>query len=176
MKRFWFWQSGSAALALILIVSLTSVVVGGSPEGENTMSVTDGKTVSIEYTLKLDDQSVVESNVGAEPLTYTQGSHHIIPGLEKALAGMKVGENKQVTIDPENAYGPLNQEAFKEVGKDQIPPDALKVGTPLQGQDPSGNAFTVTVNEIKDETVVLDFNHPLAGKTLVFDVKVLNIQ
>jgi FKBP-type peptidyl-prolyl cis-trans isomerase SlyD len=176
MKRFWLWQFAGAVLALSLIVGLTPVVAKGSRKGNDTMSVSDGKTVSIEYTLKLEDQSVVESNVGAEPLTYTQGTHHIIPGLENALAGMKVGENKEVTIAPDEAYGHVNDAAFKEVGKDQIPPDAMKVGTMLQGQDPNGSTFTVRISEIKDESVVLDFNHPLAGKTLVFDVKVLNIQ
>jgi FKBP-type peptidyl-prolyl cis-trans isomerase SlyD len=172
VKGYWFWQSAGVVLGLVLIVGLTTVV---AREWRSTMSVSDGRTVSIEYTLKLEDQSVVESNVGGEPLTYTQGTHHIIPGLENALAGMKVGENKEVTIAPEEGYGHVNEDAFKEVGKDQIPPDAMKVGTMLQGRDPNGSSFAVRISEIKDETVVLDFNHPLAGKTLVFDVKVLDI-
>lgn len=140
------------------------------------MTVSGGKEISIEYTLKLEDQSVVDSNVGGVPLVYVQGSHQIIPGLEKAMEGMKPGENRQITVKPEEGYGKVEAEALVEVDKKQVPPDAQKVGAQLQGQNEQGQVFTARVSEVRDETVLLDFNHPLAGKTLYFDIKVLNIK
>jgi FKBP-type peptidyl-prolyl cis-trans isomerase SlyD len=144
-------------------------------KGEKVMSISEGKEVSIEYTLKLEDQTVVDTNVGDKPLTYIQGSHQIIPGLEKALEGMKVGENKKVTVKPEEGYGSVDPKAFMEADKKLIPADSLKVDALLEGQDNDGRTFTARVSEIKEQTVVLDLNHPLAGKTLYFDVKVLNV-
>lgn len=145
-------------------------------EGEKEMTVSAGTTVSIEYTLKLEDKAVIDSNVGADPLTYVHGSRQIIPGLERALEGMKVGDSKQVTVNPEEGYGPVIQDAFVEVKKEQIPQDAMKVDAHLQGRDENGRTFQARVAEIKEQTVVLDFNHPLAGRTLFFDVKILDIE
>jgi FKBP-type peptidyl-prolyl cis-trans isomerase SlyD len=147
-----------------------------SGKGEKQMTVSAGKQVSIEYTLKLDDKSVIDTNVGSEPLTFVQGSHQIIPGLEKELDGMKIGDSKEVSVKPEDAYGPVNEAAFREVEKTVVPEDALKVDARLQGRDANGQAVHARVAEVKDKTVLLDFNHPLAGKILHFDVKVLNIQ
>ena len=145
-------------------------------EGGSPMTVTDGKTISMEYTLTLDNKEVLDTNVGEAPLKFTQGSHEIIPGLETALEGMKTGESKQVTVAPEQGYGEVNPQAIQEVPIDQIPPDARKVGAQLQGKDGQGRMVTPKVKEVKEQVVVLDFNHPLAGKTLFFDVKILDIQ
>ena len=145
-------------------------------EGGSPMTVSDGKTISMEYTLTLENKEVLDTNVGGEPLSFTQGSHEIIPGLESALQGMKAGERKQVTVDPEQAYGEVNPKAIQEVPIEQIPPDARKVGVQLQGKDGQGRMVTPKVTEVKEQVVVLDFNHPLAGKTLYFDVKILDIQ
>ena len=89
---------------------------------------------------------------------------------------MKIGDSKQVTVKPEEGYGIVDQEGFREVEKEEIPKEALKVGAQLQGRYASGKRFSVRVAEIKDKTVVLDLNHPLAGKTLHFEVKVLDIK
>jgi len=140
------------------------------------MTITDGTEVSLEYTLKLEDKTVVDSNLGAAPLSYTHGSNQIVAGLEKELAGMEVGDTKQVVVSPEEGYGPVEPQAIQEIPAEQIPPEARKVGTQLQGQNPEGNTLQVQVVEVKDHTVVIDFNHPLAGKTLYFDVKVVDIQ
>jgi FKBP-type peptidyl-prolyl cis-trans isomerase SlyD len=129
----------------------------------------------LEYTLTLDDQSVLESNVGKEPMTYTQGAHEIVPGLETALEGMKKGERKHIAVAPADGYGPIDPQAVREVRKELIPAAAQKVGAQLQGQTDDGSTAFPIVKEIKEETVVLDFNHPLAGKTLHFDVTVLAI-
>lgn len=143
-------------------------------KGDKKMTVAEGKTIGIEYTLKLKDDSVIDTNVGAEPLTYIQGSHQIIPGLEKELEGMKVGEIKKVTVNPKDGYGEINEKAVVEVNKELIPKD-VKVGMQLQGRNADGQAISATIKEIKEKTVLLDHNHPLAGKTLFFDVKILSI-
>ena len=140
------------------------------------MVVEEGKQVSIEYTLSFDDGDEVDSNVGSDPLTYVQGAQQIIPGLEEALEGMQVGETKDVTIRPEDGFGDLSENAVQEVDKSIVPEEARKVGTQLQGRDDSGGVVNAHVTDVKDETVVLDLNHPLAGKTLHFNVKVLDIK
>jgi FKBP-type peptidyl-prolyl cis-trans isomerase SlyD len=161
----------------VLVASaLATSAQGELQEGGSPMTVSDGKTISMEYTLTLENKEVLDSNVGGEPLSFTQGSHEIIPGLETALVGMKAGESKQVTVAPEQAYGEVNPQAIQEVPIDQIPPDARKVGVQLQGKDGQGRMVTPKVTEVKEQVVVLDFNHPLAGKTLYFDVKILDVK
>lgn len=139
------------------------------------MTVSNGKQVTLEYTMKLDDQSVVDSNVGGEPLKVTQGTHQIIPGVEKALEGMAVGEKKKVTLAPAEAYGTVDPKAFQEVDKKMVPVEAQKVGIQLEGKTADGKTVYPRISEVKNDTIVLDFNHPLAGKTLHFDVKVLDV-
>ena len=139
------------------------------------MTISKDKQVSIEYTLKLDDDSVVDTNVKGDPLTFVFGSGKIIPGLEKELEGMKVGDNKKVTVSPEEGYGESNPKALVEVEKDKIPEGALKVGAMLQGQSAEGAEVYARVSEVRESTVVLDHNHPLAGKTLHFDVKITGV-
>jgi FKBP-type peptidyl-prolyl cis-trans isomerase SlyD len=152
-----------------------SPVEAESSKSDANATVSSGNAVSLEYTLTLDDQSVLESNVGKEPMTYTQGAHEIVPGLETAMEGMKKGERKHVVVTPTDGYGPIDQQAIREVKKELIPAVAQKVGAQLQGQAADGSTVFSIVKEIKEETVVLDFNHPLAGKTLHFDVTVLAI-
>jgi FKBP-type peptidyl-prolyl cis-trans isomerase SlyD len=165
------------ACSVLIASGIATTGHAESQEGGSPMTVSDGKTISMEYTLTLENQKdVLDTNVGSEPLTFTQGSHQIIPGLEHALEGMKEGESKTVTVKPEQAYGEVNPQAVQEVPIDQIPPDARKVGAQLQGKDAQGRLVHPKVKEVKDQVVVLDFNHPLAGKTLQFDVKILDIQ
>jgi FKBP-type peptidyl-prolyl cis-trans isomerase SlyD len=160
----------------VYVGALLGMLATQAEAQEKAVAVSTGKQVSIEYTLKLDDKNVFDTNVGADPLTYVHGSRQIVPGLEKALEGMKVGERKQVTVKPEEGYGTVHNEAFLELEKEKIPDDARQVGARVQGRTGDGQVVTARVAEIKDATVVLDFNHPLAGKTLYFDVKILNIQ
>jgi len=137
-------------------------------------SVSNGKVISLEYTLKLEDGQVVDSNVGQGPLTYTQGANQIIRGVEAAVEGMEVGQAKQAVIPPAEGYGDPDPKAFQEVPKDKLPKE-IQVGTQLHGKDASGREIRPIVSAIKDETVLLDFNHPLAGQTLYFDLKVVSI-
>lgn len=135
------------------------------------------KVVSMHYTGTLEDGSVFDSSEGREPLEFIFGIGMIIPGLEEGISGLAVGDKKKVeNISPENAYGPIQEEARQEVPKDQMPQDMqLEVGMQLAAQGPQG-PIPVVIAEIKEESVVVDFNHPLAGKTLTFDVEITNIR
>jgi len=162
--------------SILLLATSYSLVLAEPQEEAPPTTISDGKTISMEYTLTLEDKKVLDTNVGGAPLNFTQGSHKIIPGLETALEGMKVGESKQVTVAPEQGYGPINPQAVQEVPIDKIPEEARKVGAQLQGKDAQGRMVQARVSEVKEQVVMLDYNHPLAGKTLLFDVKILDIK
>ena len=147
-----------------------------APAPNRDIAVQNGSSVSIEYTLKDEGGQVLDSNKGKAPLTFTQGQQQIIPGLEREMLGLHAGDEKKVVVKPEDAYGPIVPSAQTEVPKDVIPKEGLKVGTPLMARSGSGETRPVVVKEIKENTVVLDLNHPLAGKTLFFDVKVLGVE
>lgn len=148
----------------------------GSGGRQSPAKVANGTQVSLEYTLTLEDKTVMESNVGREPMTYQQGAHEIVPGLEKAMEGLARGEKKRVVVKPEEGYGEVDPKAFQEVKKSMIPEKARKVGAQLEAKSPDGQSMFPTVKEVKEDSVTLDFNHPLAGKTLIFDVTVLDIR
>jgi FKBP-type peptidyl-prolyl cis-trans isomerase SlyD len=159
----------------ILFLTAACASAGDVKKGRSPATVSNGKQVTLEYTMKLDDQSVVDTNVGGEPIQLTQGNHEVVPGLEKALEGMTVGERKKVTVGPADAYGAVDPQAFQEVDRKMVPVESQKVGTQLEGTTTDGKKVYPRIAEVKNETVVLDFNHPLAGKTLYFDVKVLDV-
>jgi FKBP-type peptidyl-prolyl cis-trans isomerase SlyD len=168
---------------ILLFVTLLSALALCSPaylsaaeKAKDDRIVKDGLMVSFDYTLKGTDGKVIETSKGKEPLRYIHGQKMMIPGLEKELTGMKVGGEKHVTVKPEDAYGKLDPKAIKEVPKEKVPPNALKVGAVLAETRPDGSVVPLTVRQIKEKTVVMDLNHPMAGKTLVFDVKVVDIQ
>lgn len=145
-------------------------------EEEEPKVIEDGSKVSIEYTLSLDDGTKADSNVGEEPLTYTQGTQQILPALEQELAGLAVDDTKEVTLPPEQGYGVVDPSLRQEVDAEMVPEGAREAGTQLVSEDGAGNRRIVRVHEVTDEKVVLDLNHPLAGETLHFDVKVLAIE
>jgi len=135
-----------------------------------------GDTVAIHYTGTLDDGSVFDSSDGRDPLEFEVGSGQIIPGLDSEIPGMRVGDKKTVVIEPEQAYGPVNPDAKQTVPRSDIPAEIpLEVGLTLQAQTSQGQAIPVTVVELSDESVVLDANHPLAGKTLTFAIELVSI-
>ena len=133
-----------------------------------------GKAVKIHYTLTVDGQVVDSSRKGA-PVGFVQGKGSILPALEKQLEGLKAGDKRQVTLSPEQGYGPVDPKAFVEVPKDHLPKDGLKVGAVLMNTAPSGQQMRAIVSEIKSNTAILNMNHPLAGKELHFDVEVMEI-
>ncbi|MBM69741.1 MAG: peptidylprolyl isomerase [Haliea sp.] len=135
-----------------------------------------GDNVSIHYTGTLDDGTVFDSSDGRDPLQFEVGSGQIIPGLDRAIEGMAVGDKKQVNVPADEAYGQPAAEARQEVARSQIPEHIpLEPGLQLQMQTPDGQAIPVRVAEVSDEVVVLDANHPLAGKDLTFDIELVAI-
>lgn len=135
-----------------------------------------GDTVHLHYTGTLLDGSTFDSSEGREPLQFVVGSGQIIPGLDVAIPGMKVGDKKIVKIDADDAYGQMNPEMRQAVPREGIPADIpLEVGTQLQMQTPDGQAMPVTVVEVDEATVTLDANHALAGKDLQFDIELMKI-
>jgi FKBP-type peptidyl-prolyl cis-trans isomerase 2 len=133
-------------------------------------------TVTVHYTGRLVDGTVFDSslNEGREPLVTKLGEGNLIKGFENGLMEMSTGDKKTVEIEVEDAYGPYNDYMVQEVPKEQMPGD-VEVGTPLQAQTQMGPVNFV-VKEVKDEVVILDANHPLAGEKLIFDLEVLEIQ
>ena len=137
--------------------------------------IKNGDNVSVHYTGKLEDGSVFDTSLaeGREPLTVTLGQGQLIPGFENGLIDMTAGEIKTIEIEPENAYGDVNPQLMNEIPLSQVP-EGVKTGDMLQGQNQFG-PVNVVVKEIKEETVVLDMNHPLAGKKLIFDLEVVSV-
>lgn len=135
-----------------------------------------GDTVAIHYTGTLADGSQFDSSEGRDPLRFTLGSGQIIAGLDAAITGMSQGEKKSVTIAAAEAYGDHRPEAVQAVPRAQIPAEIpLEVGGGLQVQTPDGQTIPVTVTSVTDEEVILDANHPLAGKDLTFAVELVEI-
>jgi FKBP-type peptidyl-prolyl cis-trans isomerase SlyD len=144
---------------------------------DQELTVRDGMVVSLDYTLSLDSGQVVDSSSGQAPLDFVQGSGQIIPGLEQALAGMAIGDEKAVTVDPSEGYGAVDPGAFQTFPLNAFPPDIeLSPGLQLQVRDEGGRVFPVQVAEVGQESVLLDFNHPLAGENLHFQVKVVGLR
>lgn len=140
------------------------------------MKVDDGKVVSMHYTLQVDGK-VVDSSEGGEPLEFIQGMGHIIPGLEHELYNMEVGQSKNVTVSAKDGYGEADDEAFMDVPRDAFPEDVpLDKGTELELRDQSGHPVYARIDQVSDENVRLNMNHPLAGKELHFDVKIAGVR
>lgn len=135
-----------------------------------------GDTVLVHYTGTLRDGSVFDSSQGREPLEFTLGGGQVIPGFDDAVTGMKVGDQKTVTIPADEAYGPKRDELMLAVGRDQFPPHITpEPGMELQMAQ-EGEAFLVTVREVADDHVLLDANHPLAGEELTFALTLVEIR
>ncbi|WP_146586284.1 FKBP-type peptidyl-prolyl cis-trans isomerase [Puniceibacterium confluentis] len=138
--------------------------------------VKTGDTVRIHYTGTLDDGTTFDSSAGRDPLEFTVGSGQIIPGLDKAMPGMNVGDKKTVAIVADEAYGQPNPEARQAVPRTEIPAEIpLELGTQLQVQTPTGQVMPVTIVEVTEAEVTLDANHPLAGKDLTFAIELVEI-
>ncbi|MGC9320297.1 MAG: FKBP-type peptidyl-prolyl cis-trans isomerase [Armatimonadota bacterium] len=136
----------------------------------------DGDTVKVHYTGKLEDGTVFDSSREREPIEFTIDEGEVIPGFEDAVRGMEEGETRTVEIAPEQGYGPRQENAIFEVQRDQIPDEIEpEVGMQLQVQGQDRQPFAARVAEVGDETVTLDANHPLAGETLTFDLELVEI-
>jgi FKBP-type peptidyl-prolyl cis-trans isomerase SlyD len=140
------------------------------------MMVSRGDVVSVEYTIRLADERVIETTNGDAPLIYTHGQNEILRGLEAGLDQMELGASKMVMVQPVDGYGDIHPEGFFEVPRNRVPVEAQKIGTKLEATAPDGRTVFPYVAEIKPDVVVLDLNHPLAGQTLQFEVRVVDIQ
>ena len=144
--------------------------------GDATPAIGAGAAVRIEYTLKDAAGAVLDSTRDREPLRYVHGQQDILPGLERALEGLRAGAETKVILTPDEAYGYVDPDAQTEIPRQMVPASAAVVGTRLTARNQEGAARQVVVKEIKDKTIVLDMNHPLAGKTLVFEVKIVEVK
>jgi len=161
------------------LVKLSALIVTGALlftgcGGERV--ATDGDTVSVHYTGTLENGAQFDSSRGKEPLTFVIGAGEMIAGFDSAVRGMKVGEIKTVTLQPEEAYGPQRPDLIFTLSRDQIPEDmTVTIGQRLPMQSESGQQFVVTVIELGEDTLTVDANHPLAGKVLIFEIELMSI-
>jgi peptidylprolyl isomerase len=135
--------------------------------------IKEGNKVTVHYTGKFEDGNVFDSSNGKDPIEFVVGQNQVIPGFEGAVMGLDKGGSTTVTVEPAQGYGEFREDLILSLPADQVPADA-QVGANLQGQDPTGNMVNVTIKEINEKTVTLDANHPLAGKTLTFDIEVVD--
>jgi FKBP-type peptidyl-prolyl cis-trans isomerase SlyD len=145
-------------------------------EKEKHDEVQDESVVSMDYTLRVDGE-VVDSSEGNQPIEFIQGQQQIIPGLEKELYGMSVGDQKDVVVTPAEGYGDINPTNYAEVPRDEFPPEIpLEPGIALEMTDDKGERMIARIDSIDGDMVRLNFNHPLAGKDLHFNVKIIAIR
>lgn len=133
--------------------------------------------VKVHYKGKLVTGEVFDSSEGKDPIEFILGSGQVIPGFDKGVQGMKVNEQKTIEIPSSDAYGSVNPDLIQDIPKKNLPPDiAPEVGLKLVSKTPKGNEIPVVVTEVTDDTIKIDANHPLAGKDLVFEVELINIE
>lgn len=140
------------------------------------MNITQGKTVTIAYSLRLEDGEVLDSNANQDPLTYIQGEDQLLFGIEEKLAGKQAGDELHFTIPPEDGYGTVMADALIEIPLEQLPVDGRQVGAQITAEGPEGLTLEGAVTTVGEQTATVDFNHPLAGKVLLFDVIILNVE
>ena len=145
---------------------------------DSTLSVADNVVVSLDYVLTIEDNSEIDRSEKDAPLEYLHGFNNIVTGLENELKGLKVGDEKVVIVQPSTGYGERDPDNLAEYPHDSFPPDLkLEVGEPIMMRDKeSGDSFQAYVTEVRADLVVLDFNHPLAGETLHFHVKIAGLR
>ena len=141
------------------------------------MQIENNMVVAIHYTLTLEDGKVMDSSAGREPLNFIVGHHQIINGLENALMGLKVGDKKNVVVDPKAGYGERDEALEESVPLDKIPADIeLKKGLVLHANQENGEVMEFPVKSFDDKNVVFDLNHPLAGETLTFETEIMEVR
>jgi FKBP-type peptidyl-prolyl cis-trans isomerase 2 len=139
--------------------------------------VKNGDTVKVHYQGKLTDGTTFDSSEGRQPLEFEVGSGSVIPGFDNGVIGMSVGDKKTINIPAEEAYGEVEEDRFMEFPINRFPPDLKpEVGMTLTMSDGSGQQFPVAISDVRDDVVILDANHPLAGQELIFDVELMEIK
>jgi FKBP-type peptidyl-prolyl cis-trans isomerase 2 len=164
-------------LIVLLNIGVFIMALGCSVEtGADNMTINDGSTVKFDYVLTVDGQLVDSSN-GKQPLEYTHGQSQIIPGLEKELLGLKAGDEKQVEVLAKDGYGGVSSDAFRTVPKSSLPEDLNpEAGMTLAMKGPNDEAIPVKITEATEDSIVIDLNHPLAGKNLNFKVNIVSVE
>jgi peptidylprolyl isomerase len=158
------------AAILLILAMVTGCNTGGG-------GAKNGDLVQVHYTGTLADGTLFDSSVGKEPLEFTLGAGSVVPGFEKAVRGMKVGEKKTVNIPVKEAYGPRLDNMVVEVSRENISSEWVpKVGDQLQMKSSDGRNAVGTIIEFSDTTVTVDLNHTLAGKDLTFDIELVKIE
>lgn len=158
----------SIAVLMVAVIAITGCA--------GAQQVKAGDTVQVSYTGKLSDGTVFDTSAGQPPLEFTMGGGKIIPGFEKAVLGMKVGEKKTVTITPVDAYGPHQDNMVFQITRAQFSRDVTpEVGMQLESTRPDGSPIVATITKVTDTSVTLDANHPLAGQDLTFDIELVKI-
>jgi FKBP-type peptidyl-prolyl cis-trans isomerase SlyD len=141
------------------------------------MKIDKDSVVSIDFRLHLGDGNAVDESEPGEPLVYLHGYEEIVPGLEKVLTGKAKGDTLQVTVTPDEGYGDYDPDGLEEVPREEFPEGLeLQAGGVLSATDPDGDEVDFFIKEVREKTVLVDFNHPLAGKTLHFDVTVRDVR
>jgi len=141
------------------------------------MAIAENSVVSIEYELvEAGTTDIIDSNKGQAPLEFITGKGHVIPGLERELLKLNKGDSADIKVDSVDAYGERNPEAIDSVPAEQFAGIDLAVGMQLYGQGENGETITVTVKEFNDESVTVDYNHPLAGLDLMFSVTIVDVR
>jgi len=171
---------GSMVALLIVIVA---VMIGSSFfindlkfSGSSANSVKVGNTIRVDYTGTLENGTVFDSSIGREPLEFVAGIGQLIPGFDNAVIGMKIGEEKDIVIQPEDAYGDYNPQAIQEIPRDQLDSNQeIEVGMVMALTAPDGQQIPGTVTEVTDEIITIDLNHQLVGQVLNFKIKIIEI-
>jgi FKBP-type peptidyl-prolyl cis-trans isomerase SlyD len=144
---------------------------------ENWMKIAKGCVVDLDYSLHLGDGEVVDRSELGEPLSYLHGEGEIVPGLESALEGLGVGDQRKVVVDPANGYGVHDPDGVQKVPREAFPPGfEPQPGMELTAQSPAGDEVPFVVQKVEDDGVIIDLNHPLAGKTLHFDITIREVR
>ncbi len=160
----------------VIVVALVIIVLGFLIIGGNGNMIEKGSKIKLHYKGTLEDGTVFDSSEGKDPLEFEVGTGQVIPGFDEGVVGMKKGEKKTIKIPADKAYGQYDEKRMGEYPKANVPKDMeLKVGAKMFLQSPEGGVALATIKEIKDDVVVLDLNHPLAGKDLIFDVEILEV-
>jgi peptidylprolyl isomerase len=137
--------------------------------------IENGKTVKVHYTGKLENGTEFDSSLQRDPLEFTIGAGQLIRGFESGVVGMSVGEKKTLKLSPEEAYGPIHESMVLTIPKSNAPPD-VQIGSQLQAEGQDGKDVVFIVRQVNEDNVVIDGNHPLAGKTLLFDIEVVDVK
>lgn len=140
------------------------------------MKAKKGDAVSIHYTGRLEDGTVFDSSQGRDPISFVVGSGSVIPGFDDAAEGMKPSEKKEVNIPPDRAYGEHSDDMVQKVPRSLAGDDTPEAGQVVELGSPDGQTFNATVVGVDDEWITVDFNHPLAGKTLIFDIEMCEVK